>query len=213
MYLTNGQRFRKLFFNLAINPKHLIRYFKYSLSKKSPLELGLPWWSYKGIDLLIPNLSRDKMAFEWGSGGSTIFLSKYLKKIIAVENNPKWVKKVDLTLNSLKVNNVDLLYKEIDLNSPKLFLESSYSKSINQEFDIIVVDGEDHYGFASEWSARENCFEISQNHIRRNGGIIIVDDSWRYPQIRNKSKAKNVIKCESTGPCRIGVTSTDLHFY
>ena len=90
------------------------------------------------------------------------FLSKYLKKIIAVENNPKWVKKVDLTLNSLKVNNVDLLYKEIDLNSPKLFLESSYSKSINQEFDIIVVDGEDHYGFASEWSERENCFEISQ---------------------------------------------------
>ena len=52
MYLTNGQRFRKLFFNLAINPKHLIRYSKYSLSKKSPLELGLPWWSYKGIDLL-----------------------------------------------------------------------------------------------------------------------------------------------------------------
>ena len=78
MYLTNGQRFRKLFFNLAINPKHLIRYSKYSLSKKSPLELGLPWWSYKGIDLLIPNLSRDKMV-EWGSGGSTIFLSKYLK--------------------------------------------------------------------------------------------------------------------------------------
>ena len=57
--------------------------------------------------------------------------------------------------------------------------------------DIIVVDGEDHYGFASEWSARENCFEISQNPIRRNGGIIIVDDSWRYPQIREiKAKQK-----------------------
>ena len=76
-----------------------------------------------------------------------------------------------------------------------------------------MIDGEDGFGAESTWSVREICFEISQNFISKKGGIIIVDDSWRYPKILKSTKANNVVQTESVGPCRKGVTSTDLHFY
>ena len=75
-----------------------------------------------------------------------------------------------------------------------------------------MIDGEDGFGAESTWSAREICFQISQNFIKE-GGIIVVDYSWRYPKILKSTKAKNVVQTESVGPCRKGVTSTDLHFY
>ena len=54
---------------------------------------------------------------------------------------------------------------------------------------------------------------INLNEFLNKEGIIIVDDAWRYPSILNKSKAKKILRLESTGPCRFGVTRTDLHFY
>lgn len=45
------------------------------------------------------------------------------------------------------------------------------------------------------------------------GGIIIVDDSWRYPEIVKHSKAQSILSFESVGPSRMGVTSTDIHLY
>jgi hypothetical protein len=45
------------------------------------------------------------------------------------------------------------------------------------------------------------------------GGIIVLDDSWRYaaPRLRNKAKRFEVF--ESVGPCRPGCTTTDVFFY
>jgi hypothetical protein len=45
------------------------------------------------------------------------------------------------------------------------------------------------------------------------GGIIAVDDSWRYVQLRHSSNAKRVEVFESVGPARLGITSTDIFFY
>jgi hypothetical protein len=75
-----------------------------------------------------------------------------------------------------------------------------------------VVDGEDHFGPSSTWSARTSCFKRAERFINK-GGVILVDDSWRYPEIRKISKAKNFKIMEGIGPCRKGVTTTDLHFY
>jgi hypothetical protein len=40
-----------------------------------------------------------------------------------------------------------------------------------------------------------------------------VDDSWRYPSLRASAKTKRYKVFRSVGPCRPGVTSTDLYFY
>lgn len=212
MYLTNRERVQKVFLSLIKHPSFVIPYFKYSLTKKTPLEIGLPWWSYKSIKKIKPWLNRNLTVFEWGSGGSTIFLCNRVKSIVSVENDQNWTNKVNSALSSLNAQNAKVIQKEINLQSAECFLESSYAQEISDKFDLIVIDGEDHFNSESHWSARENCFDLSQQSINKEG-IIIVDDAWRYPSILNKSKAKKILKLESIGPCRLGVTRTDLHFY
>ena len=56
------------------------------------------------------------------------------------------------------------------------------------------------------------CFERAQCFINPSG-IIIVDDSWRYPEIEEQSEARSICRFESLGPSRKGVTRTDIHLY
>ncbi len=213
MYISNSKRLKKVIVNLLRNPSFLIPYLKFSLSSKSPIELELPWWTFRSINKIKSQLNKEKTVFEWGSGGSSIFLAKYVKTILSVENDPIWIKKVRSKLKQKNLSNAAIIYREINLESPQSFQNSPYAKSISATFDIIIIDGEDAFGGDSAWSAREICFEISQKSIKKNGGIIIVDDSWRYPEILKVTKAEHVVCTESVGPCRKGVTSTDLHYY
>ena len=213
MYLSNSQRTKKLTLSLLLNPKDVISYLRFSLTKKTPLEVGLPWWSYKSIDTITPLLKKEHNVFEWGSGGSTLFLAKRTKGVVAVENNPEWIEKVQTVIKKSRIDNVKISHQEINLESTELFMKSPYANYISGSFDIIIIDGEDHFGPSVSWSAREYCFEISQSLISSNGGIIVVDDSWQYPKISAMSNAKEIIICESTGPCKKGVTRTDLHLY
>ena len=212
MYLTNRKRVQRVLLSLIKTPSYIIPYFKYSLTKKTPLEIGLPWWSYKSVKKVQSLLNNNQTVFEWGSGGSTIFLCHRVKSIISVENDHNWTTKVNSALSSLNVKNATVIQKEINLQSAECFLKCPYAKGISDKFDIIVIDGEDHFNSESLWSARENCFELSQQAIN-DEGIIIVDDAWRYTSILDNSKAKKILKLESIGPCRLGVTRTDLHFY
>ena len=76
-----------------------------------------------------------------------------------------------------------------------------------RKFDVIVIDG------SEEWNqVRPICFRHAEQFIRP-GGCIIVDDSWRYSAIRNQHNALRHQIFESVGPCRPGVTSTDIFFY
>jgi spermidine synthase len=76
-----------------------------------------------------------------------------------------------------------------------------------EKFDVIVVDG------LEEWiQVRPICFEKAQDRVKR-GGIIVVDDSWRYPRLRESHRGVRHQVFESVGPCRPGVTSTDVFHY
>ena len=179
MYLSNSARTRKLILSLLVNPQDLISYLRYSLTKKTPLQIGLPWWSYKSIHTIEPLLKKEHNVFEWGSGGSTLFLAKRTNKVVAVENNPDWFERVQSSIKKFRITNVQISHQEIDLVDSDAFMRSPYANYISGSFDIIVIDGEDHFGPSASWSAREYCFEISQSLICSNGGIIIVDDSWQ----------------------------------
>ena len=47
----------------------------------------IPWWTYSFNDFFIPKLNKNLTIFEYGSGNSTLFLSKIVKKIVSVEHN------------------------------------------------------------------------------------------------------------------------------
>ena len=111
-----------------------------------------------------------------------------------------------------KFTNVNLHFEPFDFADLAECEQSSYLQKLSQPHDLIVVDGEDNYHFDQKLSARTLCFRHAQNYVKP-GGVIIVDDSWRYPEIRENSRCKELIVYESTGPCRKGVTSTDMHYY
>ena len=213
MYLTNSQRSLKLLGHLCSNPQNIVPYLRFFMSAQTPLELELPWWSLSAIRELEKHLDPKHQVFEWGSGGSSVFLAKRCKQLTTIEQDQHWFDQVEKIINDQQIQNSRLLRREINLKNEKAFLSSPYAKSLQSIYDVIIIDGEDHFGPESSWSARESCFYLAEDWISNDGGLIIVDDSWRYPSLRENTKSKNVVIHESIGPCRKGVTSTDFHYY
>jgi len=81
---------------------------------------------------------------------------------------------------------------------------------LENKYDLVAIYGEDHFGPDSTWSVRVLYFERAQSFIKPNG-IIVFDESWRYPEIEEISYAKSVKSLESLGPSRMRVTTTDIY--
>ena len=205
---SSSRRIARLIGNLAVCPKYLPGYLQTNLLSKQPLDLELAWFSYAAIDFLKSFLRPQMSVFEYGSGGSTLFFAKRVQTVISTEDNATWLENVRRRLTELSLKNVMLQHHEFDFKNPEGFENSAYLNSIpSQKFDVIVVDG------AEEGvTVRPICFYHAENFIKP-GGIIVVDDSWRYPELRRKNRAVDHRIFQSVGPCRPGVTSTDIFFY
>jgi hypothetical protein len=131
-----------------------------------------------------------------------------VKWVHSIEDNPQWFNLVSDRLRAKSIGNVTLKLHSWDFKHPAGFEHSQYLHAIpDAGFDVIVVDG------SEEWTRiRPICFEKAQTRVNKNG-IIVVDDSWRYPEIRQRNAAKRFQIFQSVGPGRPGVTSTDVYFY
>jgi hypothetical protein len=209
MDLTNPQRVAKLASHLVQHPGNVPRYITHNLiSRKAPVELELPWFAYAAIDFLKSYLRKNMQAFEFGSGGSTLFFAQHCKSVASVEDNAHWCEIVAAKLARRGIRNVDLRHVPVAFATEETFAASDYLQAVRQSaFDVIVVDG-------TEWTSniRPICFHAAEAQIK-SGGIIVVDDSWRYRELRQMNCAKRFETFESVGPARFGVTSTDVYFY
>ena len=206
---TASQKIGRLVAGLALHPGYLARYLRHNLRDgHSPLDLEIPWFSYAAIDYLETWLQPNMSVFEFGSGGSTLFFAQRTKHVSAVENERAWFERVSQRLQEKSIHNVEIQWRPFDVKNPAHFEHSDYLKAMGgTSFDVIVVDG------AEEWTqVRPICFQHAEQRVNP-GGIIIVDDSWRYTKLSSGSKAKRHQVFRSVGPCRPGVTSTDLYFY
>jgi predicted O-methyltransferase YrrM len=206
------QKVGRLVSNLAHHPQYLPRYVAHNaqslLQHKTPLDLEIPWFSYAAIDFLDAHVRTHMTAFEYGSGGSTLFLAKRVKSVFTVEDNVTWFDLVKQRLHERAFSNVTMELHPFDARNPAGFEQSSYLRAIpDEKFDVIIIDG------SEEWiQVRPTCFRYVEDKVAP-GGIIVLDDSWRYPALRRANKAKRVEVFESVGPCRPGATSTDVFFY
>ncbi len=137
-----------------------------------------------------------------------MFLAQRCFSVVSIEDDANWRTEVTQQLQREGLMNVQVQYCPFDFRDPVNFGESGYLQALNGDpFDAIVIDGQDW-----TFSERPLCFERAESLIRP-GGIIIVDDSWRYTELRESAKALRYEVYESVGPCRYGVTSTDVFFY
>jgi len=192
------------------HPGDLNRYCAHNIfARCSPLDLELPWIAYGAIDFLDDYLNPQMNICEYGTGGSTIFFGRRAGTVYSIENDEAWYAAVAGKVETLALRNIDIVLKPFDPRNPIAFEESSYLKAIPDDIriDVFFIDG------AEEWiPTRPTCFTYVENLVPP-GGIIVVDDSWRYPSIRSWHNAKHMQIFQSPGPCRLGVTTTDVYFY
>lgn len=76
----------------------------------SCLEAGVPWQVKESILFEFENIKPTDIAFEVGTGGSTIFLARRCAHVYAVETNPDWAQKVSDKIKQEGIENVTYLY-------------------------------------------------------------------------------------------------------
>ncbi|MBY0516457.1 MAG: class I SAM-dependent methyltransferase [Bacteriovoracaceae bacterium] len=139
-----------------------------------------PWISHYAVKFCDQHLKKDFVALEWGSGRSTIWFAKRVKKILSVEDKKSWYDYVKNKFREINLNNVD--YRFIDLDHPidepakQKYEETPRYVAVAEEFedeslDLIVVDG--HY--------RQACIQASLPKLKK-GGLLLVDNSNWMPR-------------------------------
>ena len=214
MWLSNRQRFAVLAKHLVQQPRYLPAYLRHlPCWKKSPLDLALPWWPYAAIERCAQLVTPASRVFEFGSGGSTLFLARRAGNVACLEDSPGWCEAVRAALGRIGAAHVMVHEATLPQGPKDNDAWQTYLTPMQGQYDLIVVDGQDEgMAFGRPGSMRDRCFLHSENFIKP-GGVILVDDSWRYPHLRTASRARRVETLASVGPCRYGVTTSDLYYY
>ena len=124
--------------------------------------MNAPWLSNQVIEFI--KELKPKTVFEFGSGYSTIFLENIAEKLVSIDHDIRWYKKIKPELKKT----------EYHLIHPEKYPE--FIKKYNIIFELTLVDG----------IQREKCI---LNSIK-NSKIIILDDSEKekYNSIKTKMK-------------------------
>lgn len=120
----------------------------------------LPWVTYSFIDFIRPRLTKELSIFEYGSGNSTLFYAKRVKKVVSVEHDQDWFNKIV----EEKAPNAEMIFTALEKGGTY----SQKAKLLGDKFDIIIVDGRD----------RVNCCKFSVDALSENG-VLVLDDSER----------------------------------
>lgn len=129
-----------------------------------PIDIGggpLPWFVYSAITFLEKKLHLHPglSVIEFGSGGSTVWLSNKVKNITSVETDFEWANWVSQRLPT----NATLIRHEAVGDKP---YDSMFS--MGQKYDIIIIDGR-----------RRNHVMRGVDHLAHSKSVIILDNSER----------------------------------
>ena len=201
-YFFKERKFSGCISDILIFP----RWYAYRNTQKNTLDFKVPWLVFGAIDFLQNYLTPKMKVFEYGSGGSTLFLGSRVCHVFSVEHDKDWFLKTREALQKQQLNNVtynliepewDGTYENKRFNDPKNNLSSlldfkgktftSYVSSIDkfpdEYFDTIIVDGR----------ARQSCIRQSIPKVKR-GGVILLDNAERkfylapFPELQLKDK-------------------------
>jgi hypothetical protein len=136
----------------------------------------IPWFTYPSIEYFRQLDLTDKIMLEWGAGNSSLFFSKKVKKLYSIEHNKEWYEQVE----NNKIDNQILVYADSDY--------AKKPKDFNIFFDIILIDG----------IKREDCSIVARSLIAK-GGVIILDNSDRHPDIAKYFRDKGFIEVDFHG--------------
>lgn len=162
------------------------RWFCSHLPGHSPFTEKTPWITYRAIEWLDSHLGRDMSVFEFGAGGSTLFFSQRVRRVVSVEHDEKFHQVVARLLAESGIDNCELILRRpqplTDGGPSWEFIShqakyrglsfEDYLKAIDEfpdaSFDLVLVDGR-----ARVESARRAFRKI------KPGGYLMLDNSDR----------------------------------
>ncbi|HEY0863732.1 MAG TPA: hypothetical protein VGD97_06475 [Lacunisphaera sp.] len=204
-----GKKIARLTGSLLSHPAQVPRYVSHlPVWARSPIDLELPWFSYGAIDFLRDAVRPGHMVFEFGSGGSSVFLARRAQQVQSVENDPAWHAIVTARAQKLGLANLHCELHAFGDEDAHRYAELPYFRAIEgRRFDLIVVDGFCGFSTGTYGALRPHCFRLALQAVRP-GGMIVVDDYWMYPEFAALAPQAQLTVFEGPGPCRYGVTST-----
>jgi hypothetical protein len=135
-----------------------------SIRAKSPIDLfgnPLPWYTYPALEYLDSLDFSEFVAFEYGSGNSTLWWASRVKSLGSVESDLTWYQRINFQIRTKQ--NVDYT-----LNS-NLQTYSSDLRALKS--DIVIIDGD----------RRAECARFLVENKNLNS-ILIFDNSDWYPE-------------------------------
>jgi hypothetical protein len=94
----------------------------------------IPWITYACLRFLEPRLRADMSVFEFGSGSSTLWWAKRVRRVVSCEHDREWYERTRACVPA----NVELIHASRE--------QQQYSRQVSKfsgEFDVIVIDGRD----------------------------------------------------------------------
>lgn len=130
---------------------------------RSTMELRLPWLPFQLIDELAQTVRPGTKVFEYGGGGSTLWLLDRGAYVVTVEHDPGWAEHLRSSVTSSRWT----LLEPGEANAYESYV-SAIDIYDDDSFDVVVVDGRE----------RARCVAAARTKVRP-GGILIVDDADR----------------------------------
>jgi hypothetical protein len=126
----------------------------------------VPWWTYAANEWIKARLRPTDRVFEYGSGGSTLWLAAHANSVVSVEHDRAWLEKLrpNLPANAKVVHKEAIDEFSSDVSAPYCTCIMEYEPP----FDVIVIDGME----------RNACARLATRAVSANG-IIIFDNSHR----------------------------------
>jgi len=172
------------FIKKPLQIKYLYLWVKSKNKSGATIKYQLPWIPFNAICWLDKKLLLNINVFEWGSGGSTLFITKKIKSLVSVEHNKNWYKIMQTKLKNKNLKNCS--YNLVE--DPRLYYQF-INKYPDEFFDIIIIDGIE----------RESCIEQSILKIKK-GGYIILDNSERPEYSSGIKKLNEFERKDFCGP-------------
>ena len=207
---TNLFRVRSALGHMLLRPKDAGRWVVDNVVlRKTAIERGLPWMSWKAIDFLQDYITPGLRVFEWGGGGSTIFFADGGCHVTTVESSEFWKEVIQKRCQARRsAGSVVIRYVPAETRDPKAIMEYVQSIHDGAPWDVVVADG-----LEEAYVSRVDCLRQIKGAVRK-GGIVILDDSYRsrYQEVPIILQGWERRVFRGLGTSRLGVTQTDIYF-
>jgi hypothetical protein len=150
----------------------------------------VPWLTFRAIDLLKAHVNSSMSVFEYGGGGSTMFLTRIAGKVVTIEHNEEWFASLTKQCAEKQRRNWEGFYVSAEPGAPNDSSVANPDDYISDDeqyrgmnfknyasfierypegfFDIIIVDGR----------ARPSCTKHAIPRLRK-GGWLLIDNTDR----------------------------------